>query len=249
MRSDDTHHWTARFAADGQAARQDVYKVAGLVTKTELGLIGALSARDCGIERAGALVIVGVEQTFPSADVRLDLPFLVAKHLLPMWRVHDLTGFEIPVPHTFLGACERQRQALLALAQRGLGPFALGDIAHHRLNRVAVRILEQCARDFDLCDDTVEPDGALFVHWHGAAGEQSRHAIAKVDVLVDVKEVERRSPQHLVGRRGAEDPDRGRVHEDDPGVPSNEDAIGGQLHHSPILIVGVRHPCVLLVRW
>jgi hypothetical protein len=106
-----------------------------------------------------------------------------------------------------------------------------------------VRILEQGAGDFDFGDDAIESHRALFVHRHGAAGEQFRHAIAKVDVLIDLKEIEWRSAQHLVGRRGAEDADRGRVHEHDSGVSRNEDAVGRQLHHSPILFVAVGHPC------
>jgi hypothetical protein len=47
-----------------------------------------------------------VQQPLEGADVRLDLVILVAEHLLPARRVHDIPGHEIPVPHAFLGAGE-----------------------------------------------------------------------------------------------------------------------------------------------
>ena len=69
-----------------------------------------------------------MQQPFPRADVRFDLVVGVAEHLLPARRVHDRAGFEVPVPDAFLRAGERQRQPLFALAQRRLGPLALGDV-------------------------------------------------------------------------------------------------------------------------
>jgi hypothetical protein len=81
------------------------------------------------------------------------------------------------------------------------------------------------ARDFDLRDNAIESHRALFVHGHGAAGEQRRDAIAKVDVFINVKKVEWRSPQ--ARRRPTRRRRCGlqRVHEHDSGVSRNEDAV------------------------
>jgi hypothetical protein len=65
MGADDAHHRTARLAPNRQAARENVDKVAGLVTKAELGLIAALTACDGGVERARALLIKRVEPAVP----------------------------------------------------------------------------------------------------------------------------------------------------------------------------------------
>ena len=69
-----------------------------------------------------------MQQAFPGADVRLDLVLGVAEHLLPLRRVHDRAGLEVPVPDAFLRAGEGQREPLLALAQRRLGALALGQV-------------------------------------------------------------------------------------------------------------------------
>ena len=62
--------------------------------------------------------IVGMEETFPGADVRLHFVVRVAEHLLPAGGVDDGAGLEIPVPDALLRTGEREREPLLALAQR-----------------------------------------------------------------------------------------------------------------------------------
>ena len=60
--------------------------------------------------------------------MRFDLVVGVAQHLFPAGRIHDAPGFQIPVPHAFLGAGKREREALLAVPKRRFRPLPLGDV-------------------------------------------------------------------------------------------------------------------------
>ncbi len=99
-----------------------------LVPKTELGLVGWLPAGDFLVRKCGARLIVGMDEPLPGTHVGFDLVVRVAEHLLPARRIHDGIGFKVPVPHTFLGACECQPKPFFALTQSLFGPFTLGDI-------------------------------------------------------------------------------------------------------------------------
>ena len=50
-----------------------------------------------------------MNQPLECADVRLDFVILVAEHALPMRRVDDRAGLEVPVVDAFLRARECQR--------------------------------------------------------------------------------------------------------------------------------------------
>ena len=121
MRADDAHDGSARLASHGKAARQDVDVVAVLVPEPELALVDRIAALDAFVQQARARHVVGMQQPLPCADVRLDLVFGVAEHLLPARRIHDGARLEVPVPHAFLRADEGEPQPFLALAQRRLG--------------------------------------------------------------------------------------------------------------------------------
>ena len=89
VRADDAHDGPAGLAPDRQTARQHVDVVAVLVPQTELGFIGRSPLATAAFSVARARVIVGMQQAFPGADVRLDSSSSVAEHLLPARRVHD----------------------------------------------------------------------------------------------------------------------------------------------------------------
>src|SRR3546814_969195 len=58
-----------------------------------------------------------------------DLVRGMAEHLLPAVGEEDPVAAEIPVPQPVIGTGGGERVALLALAQCGSGPVALGDVA------------------------------------------------------------------------------------------------------------------------
>ena len=103
-----------------------------------------------------------MEQAFPCADVRLDLVVAVPEHGLPPRRVHHRAGFQIPVPHAFLRAGEREREALLALAERRFRLLAQGDVPDDQLYRTAMVVFEHRARHFDVGGRPVETGDLLF---------------------------------------------------------------------------------------
>src|SRR5262245_48897619 len=112
-----------------------------LVTKAEFSLVCLPAARHPLIDLPGALTIVRMKQPLPGTHMRFDLVVVVAEHLLPLRRVHDRSGFEIPVPDPFLRAGEREREAFFALTKRRLGLFAFRQIevgAHNSDHRPAV---------------------------------------------------------------------------------------------------------------
>ncbi len=122
VRADDADDRAAGLAADRKAAREHVDVVTVLVAQAELAFVGrALAAATLSFSGRRAALSSGMKQPLPGADVRLDLLVGVTEHLLPSRRVHDGAGFEVPVPHAFLRAGEGEPEALLALAQRGLG--------------------------------------------------------------------------------------------------------------------------------
>ena len=142
MGADDAHHRSARLAPNRKAAREHVDVAAVLVPQPKLRLVGRLAAGHAVVRLVGARPIVRMHQTLPRADVRFDFVLGIAEHLLPARRIHDRVGLDVPIPDAFPGAGKRQRQPLLAFAQRLLGPFAFGDVemgaddAHDRSARV-----------------------------------------------------------------------------------------------------------------
>ena len=138
VRADDAHDRSAGFAAYGKSAREHVDVVAVLVPQPELQLVRPVAVGVVVVHARGALEVVGMNQAFERADVRLDLVFLVAEHPLPVRGIHHRARLQVPVVDAFLRARKRQPQPLLALAQRGLGALALrqvemrADDANHR---------------------------------------------------------------------------------------------------------------------
>ena len=178
MRADNAHHRSAGFAADRQTARQDVHVVAVLVTQTELGLIRPLAARDRGVERARALVVVRVQQPFPGADVRLDLVAprsRASASSAPSTRRRPVSRFQSHTPSCAPAKASDSRSSL----SRRAASVRLRSVMSRMTdsNRAAVRILEQGAGDFDVGDRAVESDRALFVHRHAAR----RRAVSRRD--------------------------------------------------------------------
>ena len=132
VRAHDPDHRAARLAPDGKPPRQHVDEVAGLVAQPELSFVGPGAPRArLSCNRSAPLPVVRMEQPLPRPDVRLDFVVGVPEHLLPVRRVHDRAGFQVPVPDAFLRAGERQPQPLLALTQRRFGALAVGDVEVH----------------------------------------------------------------------------------------------------------------------
>ena len=169
MSTDNAADESIRLTTHGEATREHVDVVAVLVAKAEFDRVVALAAQHAVDDLAHGGSIVRVEQPLPGAHVRLDLVLAVTEHLPPVRGVHHRTGFEIPVPDAFLGARERQRQSLLALAQGELGSLPLRDVAHDDLDGLIGRILEQGADDLDIPDAAIEPEECLLDRRHGLA--------------------------------------------------------------------------------
>ncbi len=169
VRADDAHDRSAGLAPDRVSAREDLDVVAVLVAEPELALVGARAARDALVDFLRPRQVVGVEQPFPRADVRLDLVVGVAEHLFPARRVHDVAGHQVPVPDAFLRAGKGQRQPLFAFAQRRVGTFALGDLAHRPDDRLPARVevVDARERDLDVGHAAVGADDLLLERRHG----------------------------------------------------------------------------------
>src|SRR4030095_9520178 len=99
-----------------------------LVTEAEFAFVRPLAAYHAFVDVAGARHVVGMQQTLPGVDMRLDLVFRVAEHLLPCRGVHDGARLQVPVPYPLLGPGEGQREPLLALTQRRLRALPFGKI-------------------------------------------------------------------------------------------------------------------------
>jgi hypothetical protein len=119
-----------------------------LVSQSKLAFVRALAPGDAFVDLLRARHVLGMEKSLPGADVRLDLVVGIAEHLFPARRVDDGAGLEVPVPYAFLCAHECQRESLFALAQRGFGSFALGNVAKNQLDGAAIVVLEHGASDF-----------------------------------------------------------------------------------------------------
>ena len=104
-----------------------------LVPQAKLADVGRLPARHALVDLERAWLVVGVQQAFPGADVRLDLVLAMAEHLLPSRRVDDGACFQIPVPDALLCTREGQSEPLLAFPQRQAGARPVGDVAHNDL--------------------------------------------------------------------------------------------------------------------
>ena len=180
VRADDAHDRSARFAAHRISARQDLDVVTVLVQQAELAFVGERAATDAVVELLRARHVLGMQQPFPGADVRLDLVLGVAEHLLPARRIDDVARQQVPVPDAFLRSGERERQALLAFAQGGLGALALGDLPHREHDGRRLTIEQRQARhsDLDVTGATVGLVQLLFegcdVLAGGGAGETLR---------------------------------------------------------------------------
>src|SRR5207245_4669838 len=108
----------AGLTAHGKAAGEDVDVMPVLVPEPELRLVGCpFTPRDAFVRPVGARPVVGMNQTVPGADVRLDLLVAVAAHLLPSLVVHDVVGLEVPVPDAFLRSGHGEREPFLAFTQ------------------------------------------------------------------------------------------------------------------------------------
>src|SRR6188508_424012 len=122
-----------------------------LVTQSKLRLVCcALAASDALVGTVRARSIVGMYEAFPRADIWLDFVERVSQHLGPSRRIHDAIGFEVPVPDALERTGERQREPLLAFAQRPLGSFSLSDVAEDQVHRAGRLITQRCADDSDV---------------------------------------------------------------------------------------------------
>ncbi len=74
---------------------------------------------------AEAVPVVGMGPREPFARTASDLGLRVPQHLLPARGETNLMGNEVPVPEAVVRAASGEGVALLAPAQRGLGPLAL----------------------------------------------------------------------------------------------------------------------------
>jgi hypothetical protein len=128
MCSDDTDHRTAGVPADRKPTRKDVYVMAVLVPEAKLGFVGRLPARHAFMRPIGNHLVLGMHESLPGADVRLDLVLGIPQHLLPTRRIYDVVRLEVPVPDSFLGSGKCQLEPLLAFAESQLGPFSLSDV-------------------------------------------------------------------------------------------------------------------------
>ena len=126
--ADDAHDRAARIPSHWKAAREDVDVLPLLVAKPELSFVDLRATGEALVEALRQLHVVWMDQAFPGTDVRLDLVGLVAEHVDPARRVEHRSGLEVPVPDAFLRAGEREPQPFLALAQRRLRQFPLGQI-------------------------------------------------------------------------------------------------------------------------
>ena len=177
--ADDAHDRTAGLAPDRVPAREHLDVVAILVAEPELALICACAARDALADILRPSHVVGVQQAFPRADMRLDLVIGIAEHLFPARRVDDVAGDEIPVPDPFLGACERQRQALLAFAQRRVGAFAFRDLVKRPDDRRRrARFVQPREGDLDVNDRAVGLDDLMLERRNGPAVHHTREVVA-----------------------------------------------------------------------
>ncbi len=83
MRADDAHDRPAGLAAYRKSAGEHVDVSAVLVPETELRLVRGFAARHAVVGLVSQRPVVGMDQTLPRADVRLDLVLGVAEHLRP----------------------------------------------------------------------------------------------------------------------------------------------------------------------
>src|SRR5260370_42643416 len=150
MGSDDADDRSAGLAAHRKAAREHVDVVTVFVTKPELRLVGrSLTPRHAVVRLVGAPRVVRMHQTFPGTDMRLDLPAGIAEHLLPLSRVHDGIGLQVPVPDALPRAGNRERKPFFALTQRSLCVLLLGNVSYDQLDR-PIALVRLCPADTDV---------------------------------------------------------------------------------------------------
>ena len=177
--ADDAHDRTAGLAPDRVTAREHLDVVAVLVAEPELALIRACAARDAVVDLLRPGHVLRVQQAFPRADMRLDLVIGVAEHLFPARRVDDVAGDEIPVPDPFLGPRERQRQALLAFAQRRVRPFTFRDLVQRPDDgRRRVRLVQPREGDLDVNDRTIGLNDLMLERRNGPAVHRTGKMVA-----------------------------------------------------------------------
>jgi hypothetical protein len=103
----------------------------------------------------------------------------VAEHLLPARRVDNVAGDEIPVPDPLLGTRERQRQALLAFAQRRVGAFAFRDLVQRPDDcRRRARFVQPRECNLDVSDRAVGLDDLMLERCNGPAVHHTREMFA-----------------------------------------------------------------------
>src|SRR5256885_408373 len=118
MGSDDAHDRSAWFAANRKSAREHVNMVTALVPKSKFPFVRLAAAPDALVQLVRAAPVVGMEQSLPCANVRLDVLLVISEHLFPTRRVDDGAGLQIPIPHPLACSGEGKREALLAFTQR-----------------------------------------------------------------------------------------------------------------------------------
>lgn len=140
----------------------------------------------------------------------------------------------------FLRAGERQRQTLLALADRRVGALALGDLAHREDDgrRRRVGLLESRERNLDVGNAAVAADDLRFERPDVLTRCRPLDALPVCRVAiadrVDDEKVGERAPQQLLGVRHAGLACRCLVREYQESALADEDAVGRPLHQASI---------------
>ena len=235
VRADDATDEAVRLTTHRKAAREHVDVVAILVAKPEFHRVVALTAQHAVDDLAHHRSIVGVEQTLPRADVRLDLvsPYPSIFLQCEEYTTAPVSRFQSQTPSCAPANASDSRSSLSRSADSV------------RLRSVMSRTMTWMARsggssnsvpmNLHVPGDAVEPDERLLDCRNGLAHEQLANSFTDVGVTVGLEETKRRLSDDLVASDRTKQPQRGRIDEDDGVVPADEDAVRRQVHQLAIV--------------
>ena len=127
--------------------------------------------------------------------------------------------------HRVESGLEYRRLPGLTLPDGLLGPFPVGDVSHHDLDRGLPIQVERRAGDFDLHGGTVHSDELLFHRRDGLSLTKPLEAGEDQRAGVGVDEAQDRVPDQRVGRGDSEEPGRRLVRQGDDSVLVYEDRV------------------------